>query len=79
MMPANFVAIDGTSKSYDLDNVYDIIQSFSGVLPQWTSLVIYEPAHDTFVELRSAPPDIRGGQASEAEEITLDYFEKYYG
>lgn len=79
MMPAKFVAIDSTIKSFDLDNVYDIIQGYSGKLPQWTSLVMYEPIHDTLVEARSAPPDIRGGGAEETEEITLDYLEKYYG
>ena len=79
MMPAKFLALDGIINSFDLDNVYDVIEGFSEMRAGWEALIVYEPKYDTFVELRDAPPDIRGGQASEVEEITVDYLKKHYG
>ena len=79
MMPGDFVAIDGTTKYFDLDNVYDIVRGFSGKRKGWTSLVVYEPTHDVFIELRSSPPDIRGNSMGEAEEVLPAYIAKFYG
>lgn len=78
-MPSDFVAVDGTTKSFDLDNVYEIVRGFSGMRRGWTSLVVYEPTHGAFIELRSSPPDIRGNSKDEAEEVLPTYIEKSYG
>ncbi len=79
MMPSDFVDRDGTTKSFDLDNVYEIVRGFSGKCKGWTSLVVYEPTHDVFIELRSSPPDIRGNSKDEAEEVLSAYIAKSYG
>ena len=79
MMPGDFIAIDGTTKSFDLDNVYRIVRGFSGKCKGWTSSVVYEPTHDVFIELRSSPPDIRGNSKDEAEEVLPAYIVKLYG
>lgn len=78
-MPSNFVAVDGTTKAFDLDNVYEIVRGFSEKRKGWTSLVVYEPRHDAFVELRSSLPDIRGNSEDEAEEVVPGYILKSYG
>ncbi len=79
MMPSDFVATNGTTKSFDLDNVYEIVRGYSGKCKGWTSLVVYEPMHDVFIELRSSPPDIRGNSKDEAEEVLRAYIVKSYG
>lgn len=79
MMPSDFIAADGTIKTFDLDNVYEIIRGFSEMRKGWTSLVIYEPTHRAFIELRSSPPDIRGTSQDEAEEVSATYITKGYG
>jgi hypothetical protein len=79
MMRSDFVALDGTKKTFDLDEVVEVVRAFSGTHEGWTSLVVYEPTHDAFIELRSSPPDIRGISKDEAEEVLPKYLAAYYG
>lgn len=79
MMPCNYVAADGSKKDFDLDAVYEVIRAYSRKRAGWTSLVIYEPSHDVFIELRDSPQDVRGNSQDEAEEISPAEIAAHYG
>jgi hypothetical protein len=78
-MPSDFVAFDRSTKTFDLDTVTMIARGFSGKRHGWTGTIVYEPGHDTMIELRSSPPDVRGGSDDEAEEVSPDYIAEQYG
>ena len=78
-MRSDFISLNGTVKLFDLDNVCEVVRGHSEKHNGWTSLVIYEPTHDAFIELRSSPPDIRGNSKDEAEEIKTTDITNFYG
>lgn len=79
MMPCDYVALDGSTKVLDLDRVCDIVNGASGKRDGWSALIVYDAASNTCVELRSSPPDIRGGSADEAEAVTEGYLTEQFG
>ena len=78
MMPAKYIAADGSEKNFDLDAVIDCIEGVSSKRVGWNSLIVYYPTHDVFIELRDSPPDIRGNSISECEEISSKEIIKNY-
>jgi hypothetical protein len=79
MMPSDYIATDGSKRFFDLDAVVSFLEGYSSKRKGWTSLVVYAPSLDVFIELRSSPPDIRGGSADEAEEISPTEIAAVYG
>ena len=79
MMPCDYIAADGTTVTFDLDAVTDVIASYSGVRRSWTATIVYVPATGTFVELRSSPQDIRGNSHEESVEVSASYLQESFG
>jgi hypothetical protein len=73
MTPCKFSALDGSEQTFDLDDVVDVVEGKSGRRDDWSALVVYRPGAKMLIELRDSPPDYRGGQADEAEEVTDEY------
>ncbi len=73
MMPCEYTALDGSLRELDLDSVFDVVLGYSARRVEWTATVVYDPASESFVELRSSPPDFRGNSEEEAEEISDQY------
>jgi len=78
MMPAVYLTLKGTKKSFDLDAAIRFVAGQSGKRPDWQALVVYAPANGCFVELRDSPPDLRGNSKSESEEVTEEYLTQHY-
>ena len=78
-MPCDYLAKDGSRKDFDLDAVFDLVSGYSKRRKEWTALLIYVPATRAFVELRSAPPDVRGNSPSEEEEVDDLYIHEAFG
>ena len=72
-MRDRYVALDGSEASFDLDDVVRVVKGHSQVKQGWQSLVVYYPANQSFIELRSSPPDYKGNSADEAAEVTEQY------
>jgi hypothetical protein len=79
MMPSDYVMLDGKSGTLDLDAVYDVVGGESGKRDGWSALIVFDPASGNFVELRSSPPDVRGGSADEAEAVPELYVTDQFG
>ena len=79
MMPCDYRSNAGQIVEFDLDLVADIAIGYSTARPTWTATLIYIPAKDTFVELRSSPQDHRGNSAEESEEVDLVYLNGAFG
>lgn len=79
MIPSDYQTADGATRYFDLDAVKEVVRGYSAKQPGWTSIVVYYPKDDVFIELRSSPPDIRGNSKDEAEEITYEYIMEAYG
>jgi hypothetical protein len=79
MMPADYIARDGSRKSFDLDAVFDVIGGYSKRRDGWTALLIFVPQNSAFVELRDSPQDVRGNSADEAEEVDANYILQAFG
>jgi len=79
MMPCDYVKLDGSSGLLDLDAVHDVVGGESGKRDGWSALIIFDPDSDSFVELRSSPPDVRGGSADEAEVVSEQYLTEQFG
>jgi len=77
-MPCSFQALDGSTKDFDLDAVYDFVRGYSKKKEGWASLVIYVPLAKAFVELRDSPPDFRSNSRDDAEEVTNEYLRIAY-
>lgn len=72
-MPCKFTALDGSVQEFDLDSVVDVVLGYSARRPEWTATVVFDQIRNSFIELRSAPPDYRGNSAEEAEEVSDQY------
>ncbi len=72
-MPASYISLKGRKKTFDLDSVVDFVAGKSGKRPEWKALIVYVVVDSIFIELRDAPPDLRGNSKSESEEVTEDY------
>jgi hypothetical protein len=69
----------GVPTDFDLDAVALIVASHSsGSRPAWSATLVYVPATQAFVELRSSPPDIRGYSQDEAEEVDAAYVQSTF-
>ncbi|OHD03522.1 MAG: hypothetical protein A3H25_08460 [Sphingomonadales bacterium RIFCSPLOWO2_12_FULL_63_15] len=79
MMPCDYQALDGSVVMMDIDTVYDVVNGQSGKRAEWTALIVFDPQSRSFVELRSSPPDIRGGSAGEAEAVSESYIAAHFG
>ncbi|MBQ0806995.1 MAG: hypothetical protein KBT55_03400 [Porticoccus sp.] len=78
MIQCNYIAIDGHSKSFDLDEVIDFVGGSSQKRDGWSGLICFIPSEKVFIELRDSPQDARGNSHSEAEEVTTEYIEFGY-
>ena len=79
MMPCKYLMANGATGVLDLDAVYDIINGWSGKRADWTALIVFDAKSSSFIELRSSPPDVRGGSADEAEAVLDDYLTTQFG
>jgi hypothetical protein len=78
MMPADYIARDGSTVKFDLDSVIDVVAGYSKHRDTWTATLIWVPAKKAFVELRSSPQDYRGNSQSEAEEVESGYIKETF-
>lgn len=79
MMPCSYVSLSKAQRTLDLDSVTDVVLGYSGRRSGWTATLVFDPESGVFVELRSAPPDIRGNSADEAEEVDAEYMANAFG
>jgi len=77
-MKCDYVAIDGSNRSFDLDDVIDFVGGISSKREGWSGLICYAPKHDAFIELRDSAQDARGQCISEAEEVSNQYIQSTY-
>jgi hypothetical protein len=73
MIPCDYTSENGRKVTFDLDAVIDVAIGYSKKRQGWTATLIYIPESSAFVELRSAPQDIRGNSKEEAEEVSFAY------
>jgi hypothetical protein len=73
MMQDKYAALDGSSVKFDLDDVVDVVKGYSEYKQGWNSLIVYSASTDSFIELRSSPPDYKGNSNEEAQEVTEQY------
>lgn len=73
MTPDKYTALNGQEVAYDLDDVVRVVKGYSRIRQGWPSLIVYDGAARSLVELRSSPPDYKGNSAEEAEEVTEQY------
>tara|TARA_B100001093_G_scaffold251912_1_gene241194 strand:- start:351 stop:656 length:306 start_codon:yes stop_codon:yes gene_type:complete len=69
MMPAKYTKLDRSESVFDLDIAYAVIRGYSKQKPTWTCNVVFDSESQSFIELRSSPPDIRGNCGDEAIEL----------
>jgi len=79
MMPCSYTSLTKVQRTLDLDSVVDVVLGYSGRRSGWTATLVFDPESGTFVELRSAPPDVRGNSADEAEEVDAEYMASTFG
>jgi hypothetical protein len=79
MTPCRYIKQDGEESIFDLDNVVDIVRGYSHKKEGWTSLIIFDLKTQKFIELRDSPPDIKGNSKDEAEEVSSDYLQSFFG
>jgi hypothetical protein len=79
VMPCKYVALDGSSRVLDLDQVVDVVKGPSGRRSDWEALVVYDAGTGAFVELRDAPQDFKGNSEDHAEEVTEQYVCESFG
>ena len=79
MMPCSYMSLNKVWRNLDLDSVIDVVLGYSGIRSGWTSTLVFDPESGAFVELRSAPPDVRGNSADEAEEVDAEYMIRTFG
>ena len=79
MMPCDYQMIAGDRRVVDLDAVIDVALGYSGVRASWTATLVFDPSSGAFIELRSAPQDLRGNSADDAKQVEADYIGKSFG
>lgn len=79
MIPLKYVDLKGEKRVIDIDSLTDVVRGFSGKQPSWRALITYAPREGIFLELRDAPPDVRGDSRSETEEVTAGYIGATFG
>ena len=79
VIPLKYVDLKGQNRVIDIDSLVDVVSGPSGKQPGWRALITFSPSEGVFLELRDAPPDVRGNSRSEAEEVTVDYVEMTFG
>jgi hypothetical protein len=79
MMPCSYVSLSKVQRTLDLDSVVDVALGYSSRRSGWTATLVFDPESGAFVELRSAPPDVRGNSADEAEEVDAEYMASTFG
>jgi len=79
MLPCDYTATDGTIVRFDLESAVGVVRGFSGVKRSWTATIVFIPSTAAFVELRSAPQDIRGNSEGEAQEMSSNYLQSNFG
>ena len=63
----------GRIVDFDLDSAKLLVASQSGKRRGWSAVLVYVPATQAFVELRSSPPEFRGNSQDEAEQVDAAY------
>lgn len=79
MMPCSYMSLTKVQRTLDLDSVIDVALGYSGRRSGWTATLVFDHESGAFVELRSAPPDVRGNSADEAEEVDVEYMSSTFG
>jgi hypothetical protein len=79
VIPLKYVDLKGEKQVTDIDSLVDIVRGPSGKQHGWRALITYAPREGMFLELRDAPPDVRGDSRSEAEEVSASYLESTFG
>ncbi len=79
MIPLKYVDLKGEKQVTDIDSLVDIVRGPSGRQYGWRALITYAPREGMFLELRDAPPDVRGESRSETEEVSAGYVESTFG
>jgi len=54
-------------------------RGMSQLHPGWTGSLVFSRELDAFIELASAPPDVRGNSADDAREVDDEYAKRVYG
>ena len=78
-MPCDYDSLAGVRRTIDLDVVVDVVRGYSARRPGWAATLVFDPASRAFVELRDAPPDVRGNSADEADEVDAEYMAEAFG
>ena len=79
MIPLKYVDLKGQNQVTDIDSLVDVVRGPSGKQQGWRALITYAPSEGVFLELRDAPPDVRGESRSETQEVTPGYVEVTFG
>jgi hypothetical protein len=79
MTPLKYFGLNGERAVIDIESLVDVVRGPSGKQPGWRALITYSPEQKKFLELRDAPPDVRGNSRSETEEVTESYVQGTFG
>lgn len=79
MIPLKYIDLKGENQVTDIDSLVDVVRGPSGKQQGWRALITYAPSEGVFLELRDAPPDVRGDSRSETEEVTSNYVQVTFG
>lgn len=79
MIPMNLTRSDGTQASVDMERLQRVARGMSQIHPGWTGSLVFSQELGSFIELSSAPPDVRGNSADDAREVDDEYAKRVYG
>jgi hypothetical protein len=71
MITCKYLGLDGHEKTLDLDLAIDVVKGKSFKRAGWTSLIVYDPISNKFIDLCDAPADFRGNSKYVCEEISV--------
>lgn len=78
MIPMNLTRLDGTQTSVDMTRLQRVARGASQIHPGWVGSLVFSRELDAFIELASAPPDVRGNSADDAREVDDEYAKRVY-
>ncbi len=77
-MMCDYIAIDGSTRSFNLDHAIDFVGGHSTKRNGWSGLICYASKINSFIELRDSNQNARGHCISEAEEVPQEYIQSAY-
>jgi len=78
MVPCKYIA-DGITRTFDLATAVRVAQGTSAIHAGWSATIVFDPASNEFIELSSAPQDIRGNAPGAAARVDLKYVVANFG